>query len=352
MLDRLLRPRARLAAVVAIGVASVTAAAPRTALAQNANEAAATALFDEGRKLMGERRWSEACPKLAESQRLAPSGGTLLNLADCYEHTGQTASAWAAWKDVAARANAAGKADVEKRALARAAALDASLARLTIAVDPGSDVAGLEVKRDGVAVGHAEFGAAIPVDPGPHVVEASAPNKKPLSLRVDVAPKQTDARVPLALEDAPAPAPAPVPAGVSGAPAPGETGAAPAAGPPATAGGSGMRTAGIIVGLAGLAGVGVGTAFGLVAMSKNNDALQPQNCRTQSLCTPAGLSLTSDAKNAATVSDIGFVAGGLLVATGAVLVLVAPSSSAPSTGLRVTPLVAASGGGIAVDGGW
>ena len=58
----------------------------------------------------------------AESERLAPSGGTLINLGECYEHTGQTASAWVAWKDAAARANAAGKADVEKRAAARAAA--------------------------------------------------------------------------------------------------------------------------------------------------------------------------------------------------------------------------------------
>src|SRR6516225_7921635 len=112
--------RGHAVALVAIGFA---VASPSVARAQGSNEAAATALFDEGRKLMAERRWAEACPKLAESERLAPSGGTLLNLADCYEHTGQTASAWAAWKDAAARANAAGKSDVEKSALARAAAL-------------------------------------------------------------------------------------------------------------------------------------------------------------------------------------------------------------------------------------
>jgi hypothetical protein len=98
-------------------------AATSVARAQGTTEAAATALFDDGRKLMAEHKYADACPKLAESQRLAPSGGTLLNLADCYEHTGQTASAWVSWKDVAARASAAGKADVEKRALARAAAL-------------------------------------------------------------------------------------------------------------------------------------------------------------------------------------------------------------------------------------
>src|SRR5262249_25796236 len=123
------------------------------------------------------------------------------------EHTGQSASAWVAWKDAAARANAAGKRDVEKRALSRAAALEPSLARLTIAVDKASDVEGLQVKRDGGTVGHAEFGMPIPVDPGAHLIEATAPKKKATSTNVDVAAKQTDARVvvTLANDDTPQP---------------------------------------------------------------------------------------------------------------------------------------------------
>ena len=337
--------RPRLAALVTL--AAVMASAP-LARAQGGSEAAATALFDEGRRLMAAHKFAEACPKLAESERLAPSGGTLLNLADCYEHTGQTASAWVAWKDVASRANAAGKSDVEKRALAKAAALEPALARLTIAVDAASDVPGLDVKRDGVALGHTEFGVAIPVNPGPHVVEATAPKKKSFSAKVDVAAKQADARLTVTMEDdATAGAPPPPPPGPE-APPP----TLPATPPPAPApGASGLKTVGLVVGGVGIAGLVVGSLFGLDAKSKNDQALQPQNCRTSTLCTQNGLNLTSDAKAAASRATIAFVAGGVLVAGGVVLWLVAPSSSA-QTGLRVAPLLSASAGGLSLDGGW
>ena len=334
----------RLTALVTLTVALASAPLAR---AQGTSEAAATALFDEGRRLMGEHKFAEACPKLAESQRLAPSGGTLLNLADCYEHTGQTASAWVAWKDVASRANAAGKADVEKRALTRAAALEPGLAKLTIAVDTGSDVSGLDVKRDGVAVGHTEFGVAIPVDPGPHVIEATAPKKKGFSVKVDVAAKQTDARATVTLEDD---------VSASTPPPPPETTPAlpPAAPPPSTeheGGGTAVKTIGVVVGSVGVAGLVLGSVFALNAKSKNDEALRPQNCRTSSLCTQTGLNLTNDAKTSAAESTIAFTVGGLLVAGGVLMWIVAPSSTA-KTGVRVVPLLSASIAGVSIDAGW
>jgi hypothetical protein len=328
-----------------------------TAAAQD-RDATATALFDGGRKLMSQGKYSEACPQLAESQRLAPSGGTLLNLAECYEHTGQTASAWAAWKDAAARANAAGKAAAEKNAVARATALEPSLAKLTIVVGSGSDVPGLEVKRDGVPVGHGELGSALPIDPGAHTIEASAPSKQPWSTSVTVTPKQADAKVTVTLIDAPV---APAPAQQGSAPA--DQHATPTAAQPATAasasadahagGMGGQKVIALVAGGVGVVGVAVGSIFGMMAKSDNDQALQ--NCRTSTLCSQTGLSHTDDAKSAATVSTVAFVVGAAGLVGGAVLWFTAPSSAAtaPTTAsIRATPGVGPSYGGLAVDGAW
>jgi hypothetical protein len=343
-----MRVAMRVVALVGVMASASTAYAQGT----SSDAVAAQALFDEGRKLMDQRRWSEACPKLAESERLAPSGGTLLNLGECYEHTGQTASAWVAWKDAAARANAAGKHDVEKRALARAGALEGSLARLSIAVDKGSDVEGLQVKRDGVAVGHAEFGMPIPVDPGAHVIEATAPKKRPFSANVSVAAKQTDAQVVVTLadDDSPKPVAAAEPSPVESHPAPLVT---PGPEQPAAAksGWSGQKTVALVVTGAGLVGVALGTVFGLDAKSKNDQALEPQNCRTTMYCTQNGLSLTDDAKSAALASTIAFGAGAAALVAGAVLWFTAPSG-ASNVGLRATPVVAQRYQGVALDMTW
>jgi hypothetical protein len=307
------------------------------------SDVAATALFDEGRRLMTAHNYADACPKLAESQRLAPSGGTLLNLAECYEHLGQTASAWAAWKDAAARANAAGKAQAEKMALDRAAVLEPKLARLTVALAPDSDVAGLEIKRDGVTLGRAEYSVPIPVDPGTHIVEARAPKKRALSAQIDVAPKQVDARVTVQLSDeAPVPVASSTPA-VTTSPTPAPI---PADRAESSGGASTQRTVAWITLGAGVVGVAVGSIFGLEAKSNNDQALQPQNCRTSAFCTQKGLTLTSDAKDDATASTIAFVIGGAALATGAVLWLTAPTGS----GVHVAPAVGRSYGGAAIAG--
>src|ERR1700685_1939228 len=73
------------------------------------DSAAAQALFDQAKKAMAAHRYADACPKLEESLRLEEGVGTLLNLADCYEHEGKLASAWSKYIEVASKARAAGQ---------------------------------------------------------------------------------------------------------------------------------------------------------------------------------------------------------------------------------------------------
>ena len=85
-----------LAALAGTSVALLLVVAPARAQAPTSTDkVAAEALFEEGRRLVAAGSFVDACPKFADSQRLDPSPGTLLNLASCYEKLGRSATAWA-----------------------------------------------------------------------------------------------------------------------------------------------------------------------------------------------------------------------------------------------------------------
>jgi hypothetical protein len=333
------------AALIA-AMATVTA----TARAQGAGEqAAAEALFKQGRDLMNAGRFAEACPMLAESERLDPAAGTLLNLATCYERNGQLASAWATYKDAATAAQRADQQERAQLARRKAGELETKLPTLTIVVSTAADRPDLQIKRDGDTVGRPAWGAAIPIDPGAHTIEATAAGHKPWHGQVSVegAGVQSSIEVP-PLEIEPAIAPGPV---VPPSPPPADGAVRPEPAIMGRSGGSGQRAVAVALGSVGLAGVVVGAVFGGIARSDNNDA--KGHCLIDSACDAQGMSSTASAQHAATASTIAFTAGGVLAATGVVLYLTAPSGASPA-GARVglSPLVGAAVGGITLEGGW
>ena len=168
---------------VGLGALLAILAAVPVPAARAQTSAAAELAFREGRELMNQGRYREACPKFAESQRLDPAPGTQLNLADCYEKMGRTATAWETFRAAEAAANEAGQRDFASEARKRAEALQPRLSKLTLtAAEP---VAGLEVTLDGKPV-TALLGSAAPVDPGDHQVAAAAPSRQGWSRTVRV----------------------------------------------------------------------------------------------------------------------------------------------------------------------
>jgi hypothetical protein len=150
-----------------------------------ADRAAAQALFDEGRELMEQGRSADACPRFEESDRLEPALGTRFHLANCYEELGKLASAHALYLQVASEAATRNQAARERVARERAQAVEPRLARLTIEV-PFSPSPALRVERDGTLVGAAQWGLPVPVDPGVHHLNASAPGREPWAADVEI----------------------------------------------------------------------------------------------------------------------------------------------------------------------
>ena len=332
------------------------------AQAQSGDAAMAETLFNEGKRKMAAGDYAGACPKLSESYRLDPGTGTLTALAVCHENQGRTASAWTEFLQVVSEAKQTGRADREAFAQQHIDVLEPNLSKLTVVVDPAvAGLAGLEVKRDGTVIGQAGWGTAAPVDPGPHTVGVTAPGKKPWSASVTVgaASDLQTITVPSSLEDAPSQGPSPAGESISNAAGGSKVESSGAATgdvespeqPPAKTG-SARRTTALVIGGAGVVAAGIGTYFGLQAISKSHDA--NNLCAASPCVSMEGVNDNQDAKSAAVAADIAF--GGALVAigVGAVLYLTAPSAAAPppSSALRIVPVLTARGVSMTLDAIW
>lgn len=305
------------------------------AFAQGAgSQAEAQALFDAARKLMDQGRYGEACPKLEASQKLDPGAGTLLNLASCYEKNNQTASAWVTYQDAASASQSSGHPDWAAKANTKVAALQPHLSKVTITMANPPD--GVTIKRDGKPVSYASLGTELPMDPGNHTLEVSAPNKTTWTSTFSVKAESAQAVKIPDLEDAPK-----------------TTGGGDTTPTPTTkGGGGGQKIVGLVLAGAGVVAIGIGSGLGIDAASKKGVADDPTKCgRTADgklHCNSAGIDQLDSANASATISTVLFVAGGALIAGGIVVFLAAPKAAAAETktGIRVSPTL----GGLVIDG--
>lgn len=282
--------------------------------AAQSDKSVAEALFRAGKDLEKQGKVAEACAKYAESHRLDPKPGTILNVATCHESLGKTATAWADFGEAATFAARAHQADREKFARQHAKDLEKKLSYVTFKFP---DTKGLEVTLDGKSF--SASGTRLPLDPGEHAVTASAAGKLAWSktLQVEPGPKETTFEIP-ALEDDTTKAEPVSP------PVTKETDTTrPLPGPNNT-----QRTLGWVSLGVGVVGLGVGAYFGYRTLQNKSD--RDAHC-VEDACDQAGVDFDRDARTTATASTIGFVAGGVLAVTGVVLVLTSPSGGRSSS---------------------
>jgi hypothetical protein len=296
----------------------------------------AEALFQEGKALLEQGSFAEACDRLAKSDTLDPTISTLGLLAGCHEQQGLVATAWKEYRATAKRAEAAGdsRADFARE---RAAALEARVPKLVIKA-PASGASSMEILRDLERVPAEALGVDVPVDPGAYEIIARASQRQ--EFRVTVTLKEGARRVVEVPELRPPgspPYPGADPAGgaaSAGSAAPKPATAAPS-GPANAAAASGGRSAGqtaaIVAAGAGVLGFGVGLVFGGSALSKNI-----QSTTIQDSCSPGsdkckeGSDLRDSATQAATISTVGFGVGAAGLITSLTLLLLSPDGSSKS----------------------
>jgi hypothetical protein len=235
-------------------------------------------------------------------------------------------------------------ADVRKECLRRVDEVNAQIPTIVFAAKDatGADLSAVRVTMDGEVLAERLEGTAISIDPGEHTFTFETAGQAPVTKKLIVQEAQKERREAILFGSPSSAGPG------AGGSAPASPPAPPLPPPPPPAsedhGLGAQKVLALVAGGLGVAGLGVGGAFGLVAMSKKNDAQNvcPAACPTQE-----GVTKWSDAKSAGNLSTIGFVAGGVLLAGGVVLWLTAPGSG-EATGPRVglTP------GGVLVKGAW
>ena len=304
--------------------ASTQAAAQGPIKAPLKNRSAqADLLFHQGQALLDAGHVEAACTKFEASETLENGLGTLLHLADCYERAGRTASAWHTFLEAEAVAHDKKDAEREQVAAQRVAALEPKLTRIVFVVPMTSRVPGLTVRLGANTIPPSSWGAIIPVDAGVQQVSASAKGYDAWSTTIDATKgvgRQYRVNVPTLAPDA--------------------------SGEAVADRGKGYRTAGVVTGSFGLAGIGAGAVFS--AMSHNTaDATTCAKGVVQ--CTP-----TTSHKSAYTdAATLGYALGGALLATGVTLWVLAPSpDNKEKNSLRVAARYAGSGGRLQLEGVW
>jgi hypothetical protein len=308
--------------------------------------ARARQLFEEGRALLKQELFDEACRRFARSYALDRKPGTQLNLGECAERAGELRRAWLLFDDAArayGRMRAAAEARLAKESTSvdalrdlqvagagerlardRVAALVGRLGRLVVRLaEPRA--AGLAIRIGDRAVPPADE-IALLLDPGDVSITASVPGREPFAVKVTmVAGQPVTVEVPAFARDHD---------GLD-TPAPFE---------PARS----TERVRLALGL-GAGGVALAAAsggLGLAARTQYRDA--EARCTRDAgmlVCPQAQVDAIAAAGRKADIATYAAIAGGAFVVTAVVLYV-----TAPRDGVAVRPIASPEGAGVAISG--
>jgi hypothetical protein len=299
---------------------------PPASTAPNAQTAGQT-LFTQAMQLFEEGEVKSACRTFERSFEQDPAPGTLYNMAICHQREGLIGKAYREFDDLATRAEDQKLLDKAKAVRARAEALVTRLSILHLVhrADARGDVTGLTL--DGESLPKESWRKPVFVDPGAHTLTAQ--HSDGVAVTREVSGLLAGQTVTLEMEDPP-------PVLSTSQPEHHPT----------------RRLAAYVTGGIGAALVLGGSVAGVVAIVKKSKV--DSECDANDRC--ENLSGASDAqrtgKTAATLSDIGFAAGGAALAAAVVLFVTSRDSAGPQAPAAATlvPIADPHGGGLGFAG--
>ena len=310
--------------------------------------AGARSLATEGAAAFNEGRFKDAVDLFVKAESLMHAPPHLLFAARAHAKLGQFVKAREAYmkivkEQLAPNAPQAFR-DAQSAAEEERKSVEPHIGRLTIKVEGAEGAKDLVVAVDGQPIPSVLLGVPQPMDPGDHTVTAVATGFKGAPVTASLKDAGSGA-VTLKMEvDHSAPAPA------AGAAAAGGTvvSTAPSGAPPSDSGGgsNGMRIGSYVGFGVGAVGVVLGTVFVLKSSSKRKEAdtaAKDVECTTNGCLATAEVAqkvndLDDQARSAKTLGIVGYVVGGLGVATGVTLFILSNKKEDPKAAF-VAPYV-------------
>ena len=291
-----------------LGLLAVVSTAPCTAHAQPPTDGdvlkRAREQFGQALALQTGGDWAGALALLKEVAAVKGTPQVRFNIALCEERLGRLVAALGDYELAASDATAEKTDQVRQEVESRLESLKARVPRVVVSRGLGADPASISL--DGVSLGDSVLDNPLPADPGPHVVEATALGFLSFKHAFRVAEQQT-AHIMVKLEAEPAKS---------------QPFVQPAARPPAQA----VRTAGFVVGGAGIASLIASGAMFYLRQHAISDL--DEQCGAERKACPDGARNTVDrGKLYTTLGDVTLAVGAVGLALGATLVIVGGHSS-------------------------